>query len=114
MTKKSFAYFAVFSCLLCSSGNQSYNAAQDDPMHLRVNVVLVQLNVAITDDKGNYVTGLRPEDFTVTEDKIPQKVSTFEESSESRHATEATRKDHGSKDSGKSPATSPADEKDPA
>ena len=32
-------------------------------MHLRVNVVLVQLNVAVTDDKGNYVTGLRPEDF---------------------------------------------------
>ena len=27
---------------------------------LRVNVVLVQLNVAVTDDKGNYVTGLKP------------------------------------------------------
>jgi Ca-activated chloride channel homolog len=51
-------------------------------MHLRVNVVLVQLNVAVTDDKGNYVTGLRPEDFSVTEDKLPQKISTFEESSD--------------------------------
>lgn len=49
-------------------------------MQLRVDVVLVQLNVAVTDSKGNYVTGLRPEDFVVTEDKIPQKVSTFEES----------------------------------
>ena len=52
-------------------------------MQLRVNVVLVQLNVAVTDSKGNYVTGLRPEDFVITEDKIPQKVSTFEESRES-------------------------------
>jgi len=51
-------------------------------MQLRVNVVLVQLNIAITDNKGEYVTGLRPEDFSITEDKIPQKVSTFEESSE--------------------------------
>ena len=52
-------------------------------MHLRVNVVLVQLNVAVTDDKGKYVTGLRPEDFAITEDKLPQKISTFEESSDS-------------------------------
>jgi VWFA-related protein len=52
-------------------------------MNLRVNVVLVQLNIAVTDSKGNYVTGLRPEDFVITEDKIPQKFSTFEESRES-------------------------------
>ena len=61
---------------------------------LRVNVVLVQLNVAVTDDKGNYVTGLQPEDFAVTEDKIPQKISTFEESIESGHSPmETVRKD---------------------
>lgn len=52
-------------------------------MQLRVNVVLVQLNVAVTDNKGNYVTGLRPEDFSVAEDKIPQRISTFEEGAES-------------------------------
>jgi VWFA-related protein len=47
-------------------------------MRLRVNVNLVQLNVAVTDSKGNYITGLRPEDFAITEDKIPQKLATFE------------------------------------
>ena len=63
-------------------------------MHLRVNVVLVQLNVAVTDDKGNYVTGLRPEDFLVTEDKIPEKISTFEENVESGHSPmETVRRD---------------------
>ena len=48
-------------------------------MRLRVNVNLVQLNVAVTDSKGNYITGLRPEDFVIMEDKVPQKLNTFEE-----------------------------------
>jgi VWFA-related protein len=48
-------------------------------MRLRVRVNLVQLNVAVTDSKGNYITGLRPEDFVIMEDKIPQKLATFEE-----------------------------------
>lgn len=53
--------------------------AQDSPSHLRVNVDLVQLNVAVTDHKGNYIAGLKPEDFVITEDRIPQKIATFEE-----------------------------------
>jgi len=90
MTKKSLTSFAVVSLLFVLQGGGSRNAAQDDPTHLRVNVVLVQLNVAVTDDKGNYVTGLRPEDFAVTEDKIPQKISTFEESVESGDTSTGT------------------------
>jgi len=82
MTNRTFACFGVFSCLLFPQGSGSYTAAQDDQMHLRVNVVLVQLNIAVTDGKGNYVTGLRPEDFSIAEDKIPQKISTFEESND--------------------------------
>jgi len=54
----------------------------------------VQLNVAVTDDKGNYVTGLHPEDFLITEDKIPEKISTFEENVESGHSPmETVRRD---------------------
>ncbi len=56
--------------------------AQDDASSIHVNVFLVQLNVAITDSKGNYVSGLHPEDFSVYEDNIPQKVATFEEGNE--------------------------------
>lgn len=56
-------------------------AAQEDS-RIFVNVVLVQLNVAVTDRKGAYVTGLRPEDFQVAEDKIPEKISSFEEGGE--------------------------------
>jgi len=54
-------------------------SAQDDASRIRVSVVLVQLNVAVTDNKGNYVSGLKPEDFAITEDKISEKPSTFEE-----------------------------------
>ena len=51
----------------------------DSDTVFRVNVDMVQLNVAVIDRKGNYVTGLRPSDFEIIEDHIPQKMATFEE-----------------------------------
>jgi len=48
----------------------------------RIEVDMVLLNVAVTDSKGNYVTGLRPWDFAVSEDGVPQKVATFGEGGE--------------------------------
>jgi Ca-activated chloride channel family protein len=73
-------YF-LFLCLLAIpfSGGGAGAAAQDDSSRIRVSVVLVQLNVAVTDNKGNYISGLGPEDFAITEDKIPEKTATFEE-----------------------------------
>jgi Ca-activated chloride channel family protein len=64
-------------CLAVSSSG----SAQDlgDQGNFRVVVDLVQLNVAVTDRKGNYVTGLTPKDFAITEDGIPQKIATFAE-----------------------------------
>lgn len=49
---------------------------------IRVVVELVQLNVAVTDSRGNYITGLQPGDFAVLEDGIPQKLATFAEGNE--------------------------------
>lgn len=73
-------YFLLL-CLLAIpfSGGGAGAAAQDDASRIRVSVVLVQLNVAVTDNKGNYISGLGPEDFAITEDKIPEKTATFEE-----------------------------------
>jgi VWFA-related protein len=42
----------------------------------------VQLSVAVTDRKGNYISGLHPEDFSILEDKISEKTATFEEGNE--------------------------------
>ena len=77
---KRFFLFLCFSGLFSGSG--TWAAAQEDGSRILVNVSLVQLNVAVTDRKGNYISGLRPEDFAITEDKILEKIATFEEGNE--------------------------------
>ncbi len=70
-------------------GSTGQIPAQDTETKIRVEVNMVQLNVAVMDNKGNYVTGLRPSDFVVTEDGIPQRVATFGEGNEAtRRVTE--------------------------
>lgn len=75
----------VFSlCIGLGQPGVAQDPVSVDP-HIHVAVDLVQLNVAVTDGKGNYVTGLQPGDFTVMEDGIPQKVATFGEGNEPTH-----------------------------
>ena len=62
----------------------SVTCAQETP-DLRVVVNMVQLNVAVTDKNGNYVTGLHLKDFGVNEDGISQQIATFGEGNEPIH-----------------------------
>jgi Ca-activated chloride channel family protein len=71
----------VFSVGLLFDSRPSVMAQEHAP-DIRVTVDMVQLNVAVTDNKGNYVNGLRPEDFSITEDGIPEKIATFGEGNE--------------------------------
>jgi Ca-activated chloride channel homolog len=77
MEKKYFLIVAVVAGLLSLLAFRV--SGQEDSTRLRVVVNLVQLNVAVTDSKGNYVTGLHPSDFVITEDSIPENIATFEE-----------------------------------
>lgn len=81
-----------FLCLLLvpglSSAYSSSAGAQDGP-NVRVVVNMVQLNVAVTDKDGKYVTGLRPSDFAVVEDGITEKVATFSEGYEPARTLDA-------------------------
>jgi VWFA-related protein len=63
--------------LIVESGDRV--VAQEGEGHIHVVVNMVQLNVAVTDKNGNYITGLTPKDFVITEDGIPQKLATFGE-----------------------------------
>ena len=82
--KKYFLFFC-FLAFPFSGGDAGAAAAQDDASRIRVSVVLVQLNIAVTDNKGNYISGLKPEDFAITEDKIAEKPATFEEGNGPTH-----------------------------
>src|SRR5579863_8571615 len=85
----------VFSFAIWLAGRV---AAQDNSGGvIRVVVSMVQLNVAVTDEKGNYVTNLQPSDFDISEDTISQKVASFEEGNESPQNLLATDQDakHG-------------------
>jgi Ca-activated chloride channel homolog len=79
---RSYTFLRILAVLLLLQATMPRPSAQDEASHFRVNVVLVQLNVAVTDKNGNYVTGLRPDDFVITEDNIPEKIANFEEGDE--------------------------------
>jgi Ca-activated chloride channel family protein len=78
-------FLILFLLPVFLSGSAVWMAGQksdSDQTVFRVTVDMVQLNVAVIDNKGNYITHLRPSDFAITEDGIPQKIATFEEGNE--------------------------------
>lgn len=57
-------------------------AAQETQRPLfRVKVDMVVLTFTVTDNRGRYINGLRPGDFRILEDGIPQRIATFSEGS---------------------------------
>jgi Ca-activated chloride channel homolog len=70
---------AMILLLLAGAGHRVAAQDKDNAPHIRVTVNMVQLNVAVTDKNGKYITGLRPENFAITEDGIPEKLATFAE-----------------------------------
>ena len=56
--------------------------AQEMP-HFSVNVDMVVLTFTVTDAKGRYVSGLKPEDLHIREDGVTQKIIAFAEGTKS-------------------------------
>ncbi len=101
---RKFVFWSLIPLALMLA-DETATEAQDSSMHVVVN--LVQLNVAVTDKNGNYITGLRPQDFSIVEDGIAEKVATFAEGNEpARSLLQVEDKD--------SPATAPGDAAGPA
>src|SRR6266852_6272036 len=97
----------ILGCVLGFTWGPAICVAQQNEADIHVTVDMVQLSVAVTDSKGNYVTGLRPEDFIITEDGIQQKLATFGEGNEpTRLSVEAASGDGKPADAGDPPADS--------
>ena len=76
MTKK-YCLLIALCFVLAPAHITSAEDQQGPDIHVVVN--MVQLNVAVTDKSGKYITGLRPSDFAITEDGILEKAATFAE-----------------------------------
>jgi Ca-activated chloride channel homolog len=79
MVRKLFPLILISSGLVLSDAT-NIEAQESPDFHVVVN--MVQLNVAVTDKNGKYVTGLRPQDFAISEDGILEKTATFAEGNE--------------------------------
>ncbi len=75
MVRRSVLFLGVILIVCCTGSGVNGQQGSE----LRVVVSMVQLNVAVTDKNGEYITGLRPEDFVITEDGITEKMATFAE-----------------------------------
>ncbi len=82
MAKRYSLFLLLLPFLLCESARQTMAQGSPSSPNIHVNVELVQLNVAVMDHKGKYVSNLAPSDFEVLEDGIPQKIATFGEGNE--------------------------------
>ena len=76
MLKRFLGFFGFLMEFLVLSGIPAVAQEVVAP-RINVKVDLVQLNVAVTDNKGNYITGLRPEEFVITEDGISENIALF-------------------------------------
>ncbi len=61
------------------AGSAAWLIAQDERPIFRVKVDMVVLSFTVTDSKGKYINNLKPSEFRVLEDGIPQKLNTFAE-----------------------------------
>lgn len=75
--RKNWSLLILMSLALLVLAPKPFTAQSDSDIHVVVN--MVQLNVAVTDKKGNYITNLKPKDFAIYEDGILQKPATFAE-----------------------------------
>jgi Ca-activated chloride channel homolog len=94
MAKKVLLFLCLFSLPLSRVNRGAVAQEGGTPIH--VNVILVQLSVAVTDRKGHYVSGLKPEDFAILEDGIQEKTATFEEGTEPARSLIHAKPDDGS------------------
>ncbi|MDR3718565.1 MAG: VWA domain-containing protein [Bryobacteraceae bacterium] len=84
--------------------NSQQRPTDQSPL-VRINVDLVQMDVVVSDAKGNHVTDLKPEEFEILENGKPQRITNFSFLSDERAGAVATAPDAKDK---KAPPVPPA------
>jgi Ca-activated chloride channel homolog len=79
MAKRYVRCVSLAAIVLAALAWPAASVMAQNPPKVRSRVEMVQLNVAVTNKKGGYITGLRPSDFVVSEDGIRQKIAMFAE-----------------------------------
>lgn len=69
-------FFAAFLFLSICAGAQTPTQTPNEPV-LKISTTLIQLDVTVTDKKGNIVTDLKPEEFRVYENGRKQDITNF-------------------------------------
>ncbi|HXG66707.1 MAG TPA: hypothetical protein VNO70_16520, partial [Blastocatellia bacterium] len=88
------AITALAICMLTGAAfpqDRPQKPEEDQP--IKISTELVQLDVVVTDKKGRIVTGLKKEDFELSENGKKQQINFFEfvEAGKSRHPVVVTR-----------------------
>ena len=105
MTKRHLLLVLAMSFLIPATAVSAQDGDHSNTI-IRRTVDLVVLDVAVTDDKGTYITDLRPKDFAVFEDGIPQKVASFGEENRAQPRPASGSPQEASEDrTGSSPAS---------
>src|SRR5438093_7408920 len=85
---------AVFLAAIPGQSQDKKQTRSDDQDVIKITSNLVSLDVIVKDKKGKAITDLKPEDFTVSENGVPQKIeffdSTLTSGKESSQPTSAT------------------------
>lgn len=75
INRMTFVTGLILASLLTVSGQSPSDSQQEDPVVIGTNLVTV--NVIVTDNKGRYVKGLKPDQFSIYDENIRQKIAHF-------------------------------------
>ena len=69
-------YFALLILFVLSCSSAALAQQEEDVVKVKSN--LVNIDVFVKDKKGKYISDLKPEDFTIVENGVAQKIEFFD------------------------------------
>ncbi len=77
--KRSLAILTALAITVPSMAQKKPQEPEQQPLTMNVEVRIINVDVVVTDKKGNFVPNLKPEDFTILENGVAKPISNFYE-----------------------------------